>query len=249
MKLSAAFLATIATSHVTAQIKMLSKPKRSHLGILKNAKPYSSSHRRLEEEEDLAINATYSIQFSSCLDIKTYNPDLFDEDIITYVNSGKVVSAKSYVLFTACPDEEACDDTYIVDLSTYLSTVVEYKSEDKENYCEACEEVEDACTDDDGGGKLISRWNLSIGMPLLMSNVNTYFDCDNRIKDANYQLNVKPLKSPVINAWHTDATEMTMQMMVLKRTERKKELLNGLKILPNVEGLKADKMMTYYGMD
>ena len=158
MKLSAAFLATIATSHVTAQIKMLSKPKRSHIGIPKNAKPYSSSHRRLEEE-DLAINATYSIQFSSCLDIKTYNPDLFDEDIIAYVKAGKVVSTKSYVLFTACPDEEACDDTYIVDLSTYLSTVVEHRSEDKENYCKACEEVEDACTDDDndGGGKLISQ--------------------------------------------------------------------------------------------
>ena len=97
MKLSAAFLAAIATSHVTAQIKMLSKPKRSHIGIPKNAKPYSSSHRRLEEE-DLAINATYSIQFSSCLDIKTYNPDLFDEDIIAYVKAGKVVSTKSYVL-------------------------------------------------------------------------------------------------------------------------------------------------------
>jgi hypothetical protein len=117
---------------------------------MKNAKPYNHNNRRLQENNnDLTIDGTYSITFSSCLDIKTYDDNLFSEDLIQYVQAGKVVSAKSYVLFHACQEDGGdCDDEsdlYIVDLSTYLMTVVGSKSKVVENYCRACEEAEEMC--------------------------------------------------------------------------------------------------------
>ena len=153
IKFSATSLPIIlaAATGVNAQIRTLTKPNRHEVAgsLMKHAKPYhNAKHRRLQEDE-MAINATYSIQFSSCLDIKTYDANLFDEDIIQYVKSGRVVSTKSYVLFYACEDECDDDDLYIVDLPTYLTSIVEYKAEEMENYCRACEEAEDICVDDD----------------------------------------------------------------------------------------------------
>ena len=135
-----------STSFVTAQIRTLHKSNRYQQVSRKRA----TSYRRRLEENELSIDGSYSIKFSSCLDIKTYNSDLFDDDIIAYVKSGKVVSAKSYVLFHACQEEECSDDDlYIVDLSTYLTSVVGYRADEKENYCAACEEAEGMCFGDD----------------------------------------------------------------------------------------------------
>ena len=159
VKFSAVSLSAILAAAIgaNAQIRTITKPIRQEVitgSLMKHAKPYrksNSHHRRLEEEDKLAIDGTYSIKFSSCLDIKTYDANLFDDDMIQYVQSGRVVSTKSYVLFHACQDADCDDDDelYIVDLPTYLTSIVEYKAEEMENYCRACEEAEDTCVGDD----------------------------------------------------------------------------------------------------
>eukprot|EP00970_Alexandrium_tamarense_P017077 scaffold8197_cov175-Alexandrium_tamarense.AAC.2 len=118
--------------------------------LLKRAQPYkkagtTSSPRKLEEEE---IDGSYSLKFSQCLDVKTYNEENF-ETYASYLAAGTVTSSKSYVLFHVCQGNncfyESEQDLYIVDLATYLATVAVYHAEQKMNYCDACEQFQDVC--------------------------------------------------------------------------------------------------------
>jgi len=112
--------------------------------LLKRARPYQG--RRLEQEE---IDGSYSLKFSQCVEVKTANEDLFDENIIDYVKAGQVVSAKSYVLFHLCQGSycyyDSDDDLYIVDLPTYLASIGPYHANKRLDYCEQCERFDDYC--------------------------------------------------------------------------------------------------------
>ncbi|KAL7526280.1 hypothetical protein ACHAXR_001407 [Thalassiosira sp. AJA248-18] len=130
--------------------------------LLQQARPYknantsnaaAASHRtrsRQLDENNFEIDGTYSLKFSQCVEVKTKDEDLFDDEIINYVQSGQVVAAKSYVLFHVCQDYtcdyDSEDDLYIVDLPTYLTNVAMYHANKRGDYCGACEEFEDYCT-------------------------------------------------------------------------------------------------------
>ncbi|KAL3758822.1 hypothetical protein ACHAWU_007939 [Discostella pseudostelligera] len=118
--------------------------------LLQRARPYKQNlHRR--KLDDVQFDGSYSLKFSQCLDVQTYNEDLFDQDILEYSSSGKVVSVKSYVLFYVCQTNVNCDydaddvDLYLVDLQTYLSSAAKYRANIRVDYCEACDEFEDYC--------------------------------------------------------------------------------------------------------
>eukprot|EP00585_Thalassiosira_rotula_P006046 CAMPEP_0196138966 /NCGR_PEP_ID=MMETSP0910-20130528/6411_1 /TAXON_ID=49265 /ORGANISM="Thalassiosira rotula, Strain GSO102" /LENGTH=590 /DNA_ID=CAMNT_0041399637 /DNA_START=10 /DNA_END=1782 /DNA_ORIENTATION=- len=130
--------------------------------LLRKARPYkksnavankntsSSPHRRRKlDDEDFEIDGSYSLKFSQCVDIKTKDEDLFDDELVEYVQAGQVVSASSYVLFHVCQGDncyyEADDDLYVVDLPTYLTNVATYHANKRNDYCEVCEEYEDYC--------------------------------------------------------------------------------------------------------
>ncbi len=126
--------------------------------LLKKARPYKKANknakktarRRLDgDEEEFEIDGTYSLQFAECIDVKTYDEDLFDEDIVSYVQAGQIVAAKSYVLFHVCTDDtcylDAEDDLYLVDLPTYLTNVATFHANKRNDYCEQCNEFEDYC--------------------------------------------------------------------------------------------------------
>ena len=112
-----------------------------------NKKSVASARRGLDEEFE--IDGTYNLKFSECVDVKTYNEDLFDEDLVAYVQEGQVVSSSSYVLFHVCQSDdcyyESDDDLYIVDLPTYLENVATYHANKRTDYCEMCEEFEEYC--------------------------------------------------------------------------------------------------------
>ena len=120
--------------------------------LLKKAIPYKKkfggrdqlvSRRRLDEEE-FEIDGSYSIKFARCLEVKTMDEDLFDEDIVAYVQSGDIVAAKSYILFHVCQDDacyyDSYDDLYLVDLATYIGSVALYHANYRTDYCEQCEQ-------------------------------------------------------------------------------------------------------------
>ena len=99
--------------------------------------------------EDFEIDGSYNLKFSQCVDLKTYDEDLFDEDLVDYVQAGQVVSTASYVLFHVCQGDdcyyEAEDDLYVIDLATYLTNVATYHANKRNDYCEQCEDFDDYC--------------------------------------------------------------------------------------------------------
>ena len=107
--------------------------------------------RRLEEGQEFEITGDYSIQFAECVDIRTYDEDLFDENmnLASYVQSGELIPAKSYVVFHVCTDEtcylDAEDDKFIVDLGTYLTNMAQHHANVRNDYCEQCNEFEEYC--------------------------------------------------------------------------------------------------------
>ena len=121
--------------------------------LLKKARPYkqqgASAARRHLDENEVAFDGSYSLKFSQCVDVKTANEDLFDEDIVQYAQEGQVVSSSSYVLFHVCQGEtcdyDAENDIYMVDLATYLTNIAMYHSNKRADYCEACNEFEETC--------------------------------------------------------------------------------------------------------
>jgi hypothetical protein len=144
----------IAKKHIKLGNRNLRRGDAATEALLKKAVPYKgkktgAKKARRAEEEEFEITGQYNLQFSECIDIKTMDEDLFDEDIVSYVKGGQIVAAKSYVLFHVCTEEtcylDAQDDLYMVDLATYLTNVAQYHANKRNDYCEQCERFEEMC--------------------------------------------------------------------------------------------------------
>lgn len=124
--------------------------------LLKRSRPYKTDEKRKRYLQE-GIDGSYNVKFSSCLNIKTYDKNLFDDEIVQYVQAGQVLSTKSFVLFHACQGNncyyEAEDDLYIVDLPTYLATAAVYHAEERMNFCEACDHFVNQCTQVQNNGE------------------------------------------------------------------------------------------------
>lgn len=127
--------------------------------LLQKATPFQhkQSRRQLEgdndqQQADYEVDGSYSISFGKCIDIKTKSEDLFNENYIDQVQNGNVLSLKSYVLFYACQDDNSSyrygcledeSDVYMVDLSSYLSVVGMSQVNQRSDYCELCEKIQE----------------------------------------------------------------------------------------------------------
>lgn len=122
------------------------------IDLLQKARPYNrrtnrgiSSRRHLEVE----LDGSYNIQFSQCVDVKLRDDDLFQDEVVSYVQDGEIVSTKSYILFHLCQDNECFyesdDDLYMVDLASYLMNVAKYHATKRTNYCNSCSSYVDYC--------------------------------------------------------------------------------------------------------
>lgn len=181
MKLSSAVLVLVDASTFTSahdagrgdagKRKLGRNPTVAPEALLRSARPYkkgantaASFRRRLDGDDDgFEIDGSYSIKFEQCVDLKLYDEDLFDEDVIEYTQAGNIASTQSYALFHVCQENdcyyESEDDLYIVDLATYVTNVASYYATAKSSYCAACatyygdfcvaQEADDAAAADD----------------------------------------------------------------------------------------------------
>ena len=149
--LTLSVLAASSTKGYSQIVEIKDRRLRQTNNLLKNARPYKNgkTQRSLQEEDEFAIDGSYNVKFSQCVDVKTFDEDLFNEDIVDYVKADTILSSKSYVLFHACQEEdcdyEVEDDLYIVDLNTFLASVVSYHGDERKNYCQACEQFKEQC--------------------------------------------------------------------------------------------------------
>lgn len=151
--------------------------------LLKKAVPYKKNGaRRLDEEDNqFEITSAHAIEFSQCIDVVTKDEDMFDEDIVQYVESGAIVAAKSYVIFHVCEIDSTCyldsqDDLFIIDLPSYVTAVAAHYANEKQDYCNSCEELDEYCNpeeeeeeaqeedeqDEGEGGKIFFRMRRSV---------------------------------------------------------------------------------------
>jgi hypothetical protein len=116
--------------------------------LLSKASPYNR-RRAQDNEQAAALDGSYSLKFSSCVDVKLYDDEFANSEYADQIAAGTVTPTKSYVIFHVCTDQtcgyEGVDDLYIVDLASYLGTVATYHAEKSGKYCEACGEFEDVC--------------------------------------------------------------------------------------------------------
>lgn len=83
--------------------------------------------------------SAYSIRFEKCSTVKQYNVDN------NYEQTDTVLKAKRFVIFRLCPnhscDANSCNENYgeyLIDVETYLDTMLQYKSEQQQEYCSTC---------------------------------------------------------------------------------------------------------------
>ena len=136
---------------------------------------HNDEHRQLDQNNNnFQIDSTYSLKFSQCIDLKLYDEDLFDDNVIEYTKAGQILSTKSYALFHVCQDSdcyyESNDDLYVVDLSVYIQNVASYYANVQSNYCEACDlyyynfcVTQQGDDDDDDGGNNYNNYNDNNG--------------------------------------------------------------------------------------
>ena len=121
--------------------------------LMRGAIPVDVNGNRRLEGEQFEITGEYSIKFNHCLSLKIssdqYEETLFDENVIAYTKEGKVLAQASYVLFNVCKTENCYyddDETlYMVDLPTYMGSIIEGAQDKSESFCQACEESYETC--------------------------------------------------------------------------------------------------------
>ncbi|KAG7370065.1 hypothetical protein IV203_027811 [Nitzschia inconspicua] len=130
--------------------------------LMAGAKPHNKAAEDFENMRKLGnnfeITADYSIQFISCFSLSTSYDELFENNQnnggsigLTLMSKGKAVPERSYAIFKLCYSSH-CDYTgndpsleYVIDLSVYVQALVMYLPEQVENFCEGCQQNQDAC--------------------------------------------------------------------------------------------------------
>ncbi len=88
--------------------------------------------------------SSYSLKYAGCSAIATYSDELADDE-----DSETVFESDQYVVFRFCPTDYCSDSStrgcmdnygeYMVPIATWLETMVEFREEELERYCEYCE--------------------------------------------------------------------------------------------------------------
>lgn len=104
-----------------------------------------------QEQEDFQITSDFSIKFNSCASLKVLDVD----DVGNYISNAQYSGAnvdlsslniyKDYVIFDATSASSGQTVQYVVDVATYVQTLLEAFPNEFEEYCKACEEAEEAC--------------------------------------------------------------------------------------------------------
>lgn len=103
----------------------------------------------------------YEIKFDKCQNIKTY-----DDELAENAQATNVLTTKRFVVFRLCPSGSCSScaanyGEYVIDLESYIELTTNYFEEEREESCQACENM---CYANDDG---------------VRNEASDYVDCDN----------------------------------------------------------------------
>lgn len=129
-----AFLTATSSSSVFEPKESSNSPKSAYMNkIVTRAKVL----RELDQAVDPDLTS-YTILFQKCQHIKVYNAELAAEGAET------VLTTQRFVIFRLCPTASStCNydfGEYLLDMNAFLQYTVEYRQEEQEQMCEACDQ-------------------------------------------------------------------------------------------------------------
>jgi hypothetical protein len=122
------------TTPNNSKTKQMSRLLSSATPIRELEGSYSSSSSSSSYYNQVDLSK-YSLHFEKCSTVKHYNVNSKNYDTLT---------AKRYVIFRLCPNHScgSCDENYgeyIIDMETYVDTMLQLKYEKQEEYCNTCD--------------------------------------------------------------------------------------------------------------
>ncbi|KAL3930663.1 MAG: hypothetical protein SGBAC_011666 [Bacillariaceae sp.] len=173
MKLSTAVIAALAAVHVDAKKNLDMNTLQKTMNNVNTKQSLLRKARKLDQQEQgddagFQITSDYAIKFNSCASLKLLDID----DVSTYITntqySGSNVDLstlniyKDYIVFDATSASSGQTVQYVIDVASYVQTLVQATPSDYEGYCTACDEAYESCAAsnvstaaaDEGGRKL-----------------------------------------------------------------------------------------------
>jgi hypothetical protein len=138
--------------------------------------------RKLEQNDqnqnaEFQISSYHSITPQECVNFAVQTDNIYDENIISYAANGEAVAETSYVTFQVVSSANAYyadgngQDLWIASLGDFMQAMVQYKSAQRENYCEQCQKAQDYCyPQQDGASLFVGSFAFGFLAPL-------YFYC------------------------------------------------------------------------
>jgi hypothetical protein len=180
MKLSSIVIATLVAGLAEAKKPSGLDAKLIQKGMNNvNTKTLLRRARKLDQDAEFEITSDYSIKFNSCTSLNVLDTDEVDTYVSNAQSSGSswdlssLQMYKDYVIFDATSSSSGSTVQYVIDLATFVSTLVEAVPSQLEEYCNACEEAYDNCypgDDDQAQGNNNGGRKLKSGVE--------YIDCD-----------------------------------------------------------------------
>lgn len=147
------FPRTVSTSGLRAEARerLMNAAVRVDPVTLRRLENNNNNNRN--NNNGFQISSDYSIRFQQCTSLVTESPNdniLFSDELIEYTRKRAVVAAQSYVLFNVCETAYCAyygsdESVYMVDLATYLDIFLDYLPEQRQRYCETCQEAQNWC--------------------------------------------------------------------------------------------------------
>jgi len=116
---------------------------------MRGAKPHNEAAKKRKLGNNMEITGDYSIQFKSCFSLTTSYDDMWEDNqnqgsmTMNLFSSGELMALESYAIFALYYMGTA--EEYIIDLNTYVQSLVNYLPDQMEEYCQACEENWETC--------------------------------------------------------------------------------------------------------
>eukprot|EP00527_Entomoneis_sp_CCMP2396_P002199 CAMPEP_0198145886 /NCGR_PEP_ID=MMETSP1443-20131203/25960_1 /TAXON_ID=186043 /ORGANISM="Entomoneis sp., Strain CCMP2396" /LENGTH=454 /DNA_ID=CAMNT_0043809647 /DNA_START=9 /DNA_END=1369 /DNA_ORIENTATION=+ len=145
MMLSALPFSLVTISSAAAPQKK--QPPGNQMGLSHSS--IMQSTRRVDGSSNI-IDGTYSLHFERCFSMATEPTDpqllmLENSDLAPYTARGQIRSQTSVVEFRACDEGGFHCSSHVLDLDTYLHSVMNQPTDDLIRYCQACQESIDFC--------------------------------------------------------------------------------------------------------
>lgn len=119
--------------------------------LMRGAKPHSAeAKKRALENQQFEISGMYSIQFESCFSLTTSYNEVFEDNdnvLMSMFSQGTIKPLESYAIFKLCYGDNCSGSSlsYVVDLDTYVQSLIDYLPDQMEGFCEACKENAETC--------------------------------------------------------------------------------------------------------